>query len=61
MRVKSHCWTNEEIVLLYNTALSVREVAEKVGMRIGTIGNKQKALGIKNDQSAVMSNPDLAE
>jgi hypothetical protein len=57
MRVKLHCWTNEEIALLYNTSLGVREVAEKLGMRIGTIGNKRKALGIKNDQSAVMSKP----
>jgi len=57
MRVKLHCWTNEEIALLYNTALGVREVAEKLGMRIGTIVNKRKALGIKNDQSAVMSKP----
>jgi hypothetical protein len=55
MRVKLHCWTDKEIALLYNTALGVREVAEKLGMRIGTIGNKRKALGIKNDQSAVMS------
>jgi len=57
MRVKPHYWTIEEITLLYNTAFSVREVAEKLEMRIGTIGNKRKALGIKNDQSAVMSKP----
>jgi hypothetical protein len=55
MRVKSHNWTNEELTLIHDTTFSVREVAEKLRMRIGTVGNKRKTLGIKNDQSAVMS------
>ena len=57
MRVKSHNWTNEELTLIHDTTFSVREVAEKLRMRIGTVGNKRKELGIKNDQSAVMSRP----
>ena len=57
MRVKPHNWTREELVLIHDTTLGVREAAERLGMRIGTVGGKRKALGIKNDRSAVMSRP----
>jgi hypothetical protein len=40
MRVKSHNWTNEELTLIHDTTFSVREVAEKLRMRICTVGNK---------------------
>ena len=50
MRVKPHNWANEELTLMHDTAFSVREVAEKLGTRIGTVENKQKALGVSNWQ-----------
>ncbi len=57
MRVPLHIWTDAEIALASNPALSVREIHEATNIRPGTIRKKRMELGIKGNQSAVMSRP----
>jgi len=55
MMIKPHNWTDEEINLLHDTTKSVREIAEKLRLREGTVRNKRYALGIKGNQSKAMT------
>lgn len=53
MRVPLHIWTDEEVTLLMNPAISVRELHEILNIRPGTIRKKRIELGITGNLSAI--------
>lgn len=57
MRIPPIDWTNDMLEILVNNSYSCQEVAKLLNLRVGTVRNKRKSLGIKNDRSKVMSKP----
>lgn len=52
MRVPKHIWTDKEIMLLEDTKYSAVKLSEMLNLRVGTIRNKRKELGIKLEMGA---------